>query len=101
MTNEEIIEVLDDMKVKIRVPEAAVTQLKRNAALDEAIKRFKEPHIKVLERTEVVLTMGPADFYTTAFWDRVVRSLEIMGFAVCKVENPEPNENEAEYGGGQ
>lgn len=93
MTNEEIIETLEDMKVKIRIPQAAVTQLKRNTALDEAIKRFKEPHIKVLERTEVVLTMGPADFYTTAYWDEVVRSLEFMGFAVCKVENPEPNES--------
>lgn len=94
MTNEEIIETLEDMKVKIRVPRAAVTQLKRNTALDEAIKRFKEPHIKVLERTEVVLTMGPADFYTTAYWDEVVRSLETMGFVICKVENPKPNETD-------
>ena len=93
MTNEEIIEVLDDMKEKIRVPEDSVIQLMRNAALDEAIKRFKEPHIKVLERTEVVLTMGPADLYTTAYWDEVVRSLEFMGFVICKVENPEPNES--------
>lgn len=92
MTNEEIIDVLDDMKVKIKIPRAAVTQHKRNAALDEAIKRFKEPHIRVLGRTEVVLTMGPADFHTTAFWDSVVRTLEIMGFVVCKVENPKHNE---------
>lgn len=94
MTNEEIIETLEDMKVKIRVPRAAVTQLKRNTALDEAIKRFKEPHIKVLERTEVVLTMGPADIHTTAFWDSVVRSLETMGFVICKVENPKLNETD-------
>lgn len=94
MTNEEIIETLEDMKVKIRVPRAAVTQLKRNTALDEAIKRFKEPHIKVLERSEVVLTMGPANFYTTAYWDEVVRSLEFMGFVICKVENPKLNETD-------
>ena len=37
MTKEEAIEVLDDMKVKIDIPKSAVTQHKRNEALDMAI----------------------------------------------------------------
>lgn len=38
MTNEETIEVLDDMKIKIAIPKSAITQRKRNEALDMAIK---------------------------------------------------------------
>jgi hypothetical protein len=38
MTNIEAIEILDSMKVKIDIPNAAVTQQKRNEALEMAIR---------------------------------------------------------------
>lgn len=38
MTREEAIKVLDDMKVKIRIPKSAEIQLKKNEALDMAIE---------------------------------------------------------------
>jgi hypothetical protein len=38
MTNIEAIEILDSMKVKIDIPNAAVTQRKRNEALEMAIQ---------------------------------------------------------------
>jgi hypothetical protein len=38
MTNIEAIEILDSMKVKIDIPNAAVTQRKRNEALEMAIR---------------------------------------------------------------
>ena len=47
MTNEEAINVLDDMKVKIRIPKSAETQHKKNEALNLAIK--------VLEQTRWIL----------------------------------------------
>ena len=47
MTKEEAIKVLDDMKVKIRIPKSAETQHKKNEALDLAIK--------VLEQTRWIL----------------------------------------------
>ena len=42
MTNEETIEVLDDMKIKIAIPKSAITQRKRNEALDMAIKALEK-----------------------------------------------------------
>lgn len=42
MTREEAKEVLDDMKVKIDIPKSAVTQHKRNEALDMAISALSE-----------------------------------------------------------
>lgn len=42
MDNKEAIAVLDDMKVKIAVPKSAVTQNKRNEALDLAINSLEE-----------------------------------------------------------
>ncbi len=42
MTKEEACEVLDDMKVKIDIPHAAVMQRKRNEALDMAILALSE-----------------------------------------------------------
>lgn len=50
MTREEAIEVLDDMKVKIDIPKSAVTQHKRNEALDMAISALKGGWIPVSER---------------------------------------------------
>lgn len=38
LTNLEAIAILEDMKVKIDIPNAAVTQRKRNEALDMAIQ---------------------------------------------------------------
>ena len=37
LKSEEAITILEDMKVNISIPKAAVTQIKRNAALDMAI----------------------------------------------------------------
>lgn len=42
LTREEAMEILDDMKVKIDIPHAAVMQRKRNAALDMAILALKD-----------------------------------------------------------
>lgn len=42
MTNEETIEVLDDMKIKIDIPKSAITQRNRNEALDKAIKAIEQ-----------------------------------------------------------
>lgn len=51
MTNEETIEVLDDMKIKIHIPKSAITQRKRNEALDKAIKALEQTSwIPVSER---------------------------------------------------
>lgn len=38
LTNIEAIEILDSMKIKIDIPNAAVTQRKRNEALEMAIR---------------------------------------------------------------
>ena len=42
MTAEEAIQILDDMKVKIDVPKQAITQNKRNQAIDLAIKALEQ-----------------------------------------------------------
>lgn len=86
MTNKEIIEVLDDMKVKIRIPEAAVTQLKRNAALDEAIKRFKQPNIKILSRNETVAILAAATPYSIYQLNYSLEELEKLGLQICEVK---------------
>lgn len=41
LSREEAAKVLEGMKVKIEIPKAAVTQWKRNTALDMAIKVLK------------------------------------------------------------
>lgn len=41
MTNKEVIDVLEDMKVKIAIPRSAKTQLDKNEALEIAIKNLK------------------------------------------------------------
>ncbi len=86
MTNEEIIEVLDDMKVKIRIPEAAVTQLKRNAALEEAIKRFKQPNIKILSKEEAATMLGAATPDSIYYWIITLEEIEAQGLQICEVE---------------
>lgn len=50
MTKEEACAVLDDMKVKIDIPHAAVMQRKRNEALDMAISALKDEWIPVSKR---------------------------------------------------
>ena len=42
LSQEEAVKVLEDMKVKIEIPKAAVTQWKRNTALDMAIKALEQ-----------------------------------------------------------
>lgn len=41
MTNKEVIDVLEDMKVKIAIPRSAKTQLDKNEALEIAIANLK------------------------------------------------------------
>ena len=50
MTKEEASAILDDMKVKIDIPHAAVMQHKRNEALDMAISALKGGWIPVEKR---------------------------------------------------
>ena len=45
LSREEALEILNDMKVEIKIPKAAVTQNKRNAALDMAIDALKYSEI--------------------------------------------------------
>lgn len=45
LSRKEALEILDDMKVKIEIPKAAVMQYKRNAALDMAIEALKYSEI--------------------------------------------------------
>ena len=41
MTNKEVIDILEDMKVKIAILRSAKTQLNKNEALEIAIKNLK------------------------------------------------------------
>lgn len=41
MTNKEVIDILEDMKVKIAIPRSAKTQLDKNEALEIAIAKLK------------------------------------------------------------
>ena len=86
MTKKEIIEVLDDMKVKIRIPESAVTQLKRNAALDEAIKRFKQPNIKILSKVEAITILAAATPYSIYQLNHTLEEFEKLGLQICEVK---------------
>ena len=45
LSQEEAAKVLEDMKVKIEIPKAAVTQWKRNTALDMAVEALKYSEI--------------------------------------------------------
>ena len=53
MTIDEIISVLDDMKVKIDIPKAAVMQNNKNYALDVAIDTMRKYQkiVQIMERT--------------------------------------------------
>ena len=84
MTNEEIIEVLDDMKVKIRIPEAAVTQLKRNEALEEAIKRFKQPHYEIVDYTTAAQKLSACTTTSAYDWLWILPELQTADLLICK-----------------
>lgn len=64
MTKEEACAVLDDMKVKIDIPHAAVMQRKRNEALDMAISALSTEgeYIKKSELLQHVTTEELSDF---------------------------------------
>ena len=58
MTREEATKVLDDMKVKIRIPKSAETQLKRNEALEMAIKALdQEPCDDCISREDALMAL--------------------------------------------
>ena len=42
MTREEAIDYLEDLKIKLKIPRAAVTARKTNEALDMAIKTLEQ-----------------------------------------------------------
>ena len=64
MTQEEACEVLDDMKVKIDIPHAAVMQRKRNEALDmgisalSAIEKIRAEIIQDVQNGVIQITKG-------------------------------------------
>ena len=57
LSRKEALEILNGMKVKIKIPKAAVMQNKRNAALDMAIEALKYSEIKL--RTEILPAAQP------------------------------------------
>ena len=57
LSRKEALEILNGMKVKIKIPKAAVMQNKRNAALDMAIEALKYSEIKL--RTEKLPSAQP------------------------------------------
>lgn len=61
MTEHEAIKVLDDMKVKIDLPKAAIMQNKKNEALDMAIQVLKQSQFKT---GHWIIT---GDYYTGAY----------------------------------
>ncbi len=95
MTNKEIIEVLDDMKVKIRIPEAAVTQLKRNEALEEAIKRFKQPHIEIVDYATAAQKLSEVTVSSGYEWLWILQKLKIVNLYIC--EEKQGNEHRKSY----
>ena len=95
MTNEEIIEVLDDMKVKIRIPEAAVTQLKRNEALEEAIKRFKQPHIEIVDFAPAAQKLSEVTTQSFYDWFWTLQKLKSANLYIC--EEKQGNEHRKSY----
>lgn len=58
MTREKAIECLDDMKVKIKIPKAAVQARENNEALNMAIAELEKPAIteKVIEDIKAELS---------------------------------------------
>ena len=48
MTNKEVIDILEDMKVKIAIPRSAKTQLDKNEALEIAIKSMINDRNKMI-----------------------------------------------------
>jgi len=46
ISRDEAVKVLEDMKVKIEIPKAAVTQWKRNNALDMAVEALKHSEVQ-------------------------------------------------------
>lgn len=62
LTKEEAIEVLDDMKVKIDIPKPAVTQRKRNDALDMAISALSENKGDLISRQAVLYELKKWDW---------------------------------------
>lgn len=99
MTNEETIEVLDDMKIKIDIPKAAITQRKRNEALDKAIKAIEQTSwIPVSERLPLLtgkylVTVKNGNVYAAVFdsW-----SGRFQVAATAWMSLPEPYKAESE-----
>ena len=62
LSQEEAAKVLEDMKVKIEIPKAAVTQWKRNTALDMAIEALK--HSEVPNSSDTISRQDAIKFFT-------------------------------------
>lgn len=93
MTNEETIEVLDDMKVKIGIPKSAITQQKRNEALDKAIKLLEQqPFEDILDkiRAEIeALEEGITSYHNDRPWIFKDEVLQIIDKYKEESENKE------------
>jgi hypothetical protein len=72
LSRKEAAKVLEDMKVKIEIPEAAVTQWIRNTALDmaiEALKYSEFPNTSDLVSRKAVREMVATWSYDMAEWE--------------------------------
>jgi hypothetical protein len=72
LSRKEAAKVLEDMKVKIEIPKAAVTQWKRNTALDmaiEALKYSEIPNTSDFVSRKAVREMVATWSYDMAEWE--------------------------------
>lgn len=67
MTNEEAIEVLDAMKVKVEIPKAAVTQHNRNVSLDMAIEALSKTK-RDLSENDLISRRKAFEYFVT-LWE--------------------------------
>ena len=88
LTVEEVIQILDDMKVKINVPKQAITQNKRNQALDMAIQALKELAIaKEFIRwvDHFALDVFTDEKYENALTDTILEGLSMYKYKLEKL----------------
>lgn len=104
MTKEEACEVLDDMKVKIDIPHAAVMQRKRNEALDMAISALSTEG-EYIKKEEALLAVTEAlkkgfacfdEYETWWFYKGTKLSLTKVIDSIPAVHMPEPHKAENE-----
>ena len=87
LSQEEAAKVLEDMKVKMEIPKAAVTQWKKNTALDMAIEALK--HSEVPNSSDCISRQAAIDvFEDTTFTKNEIR----RRLSELQSVQPEPSE---------